>query len=46
MLRFSSWLALLVIVLSTISYSQTQLDSADRQLGRDIIQQLDRKSVV
>ena len=38
--RFGSWLALLVIVLSTICYSQTQLDNADQQLSRDIFQQL------
>jgi len=34
------WLALSVIVLFTISYSQAQLDNSDKQLARDIFQQL------
>src|ERR1051326_6814945 len=34
------WLALSVIILFTISYSQAQLDNSDKQLARDVFQQL------
>src|SRR5579864_1379761 len=40
MSKSRSWLALAVIILSTVSYSQAQLDNSDKQLARDIFQQL------
>jgi acetylornithine deacetylase/succinyl-diaminopimelate desuccinylase-like protein len=40
MVRFGSWLSLLLIILATVPYSQAQLDEASKQMAREIFQQL------
>ena len=40
MVRFGSWLSLLLIIIATVPYSQAQLDEASKQMAREIFQQL------